>query len=199
LLTSTPLAKPKTARTETKVKISVEYPSKTANKTLEPCYDALGKALVHGPPERIANAVMKCEPVINIVIKHIMNKVLKEVNGLCARKSPSILRKAGKEDLMNFSMQSMCQEWKERAPIFYAFLMTTALSQGTKDASWLPSVAVAGSILLKQRSRHMNATATVLAVLLKTASFEVRLRDFLIVLDGSCMDSVILYSCAVVL
>ena len=58
LLTSTPLAKPAktTVRNETKVKVSVEYPSKPANKTLEPCYDALGKALVHGPPESIARA-----------------------------------------------------------------------------------------------------------------------------------------------
>ena len=70
----------------------------------------------------------------------------------------------------------MCQEWKERAPIFYAFLMTVALSNGTKDASWLPSVSVAGSILLKQRSRHMNATAAFLAIL-KTASTEVSLLN----------------------
>lgn len=69
LLTSTPLAKPAktTVRTETKVKVTVEYPSKPANKTLEPCYEAIGKALVHGPPERIASAVVKCEPVINII------------------------------------------------------------------------------------------------------------------------------------
>ncbi|KAJ7361949.1 hypothetical protein OS493_014596 [Desmophyllum pertusum] len=69
LLTSTPLAKPAktTVRTETKVKVTVEYPSKPANKTLEPFYEAIGKALVHGPPERIASAVVKCEPVINII------------------------------------------------------------------------------------------------------------------------------------
>ena len=182
LLTSTPLAKPAktTVRNETKVKVSVEYPSKPANKTLEPCYEALGKALVHGPPERIARAVVKCEPVFNIVIKHVLHKVLTEVNGLCSRKNPSILRKAGKEDLKYFSMQSMCQEWKERAPIFYAFLMTVALSNGTKDASWLPSVAVAGSILLKQRSRHMNATAAFLAILFKTTSTEVSLKTLLV-------------------
>ena len=137
---------------------------------------ALGKALVHGPPERIARALVKCEPVFNIVIKHVLHKVLTEMNGLCSRKNPSMLRKAGKEDLKYFSMQSMCQEWKERAPIFHAFLMTVALSNGTKDASWLPSVAV----LLKQRSRHINATAAFLAILFKTVSTEVSLKTLLI-------------------
>ena len=64
LLTSTPLAKPAktTVRNETKVKVSVEYPSKPANKTLEPCYEALGKALVHGPPEKIARAAPLSHP-----------------------------------------------------------------------------------------------------------------------------------------
>ena len=74
LLTSTPISKPgnNNVRTETKVKVIVDYPSKKASKTLEPCYEALGKALVHGPPERLASAVVKCEPVVNIVIKHVL-------------------------------------------------------------------------------------------------------------------------------
>ena len=71
-------------------------------------------------------------------------------------------------------MQSLCKEWQNRAPVFFAFLMTVGLSHGTKDAKWLPSVALAGSILLKERNSHMNATARVLSVLLKTGSIEVR-------------------------
>ena len=125
LLTSTSISKPgnNNVRTETKVKVIVDYPSKTASKMLEPCYEALGKALVHGPPERLASAVVKCEPVVNIVIKHVLRKVSREVNDLCSRKNPSLLRTASKEDLKKFSMEPMCHEWKERAPISYAFLM----------------------------------------------------------------------------
>jgi len=176
LLTSTPVrSKQDKCRTNSKVivKMSVEYPSKSVNKTLQPSYEALGKALVHGPPERIANAVLKCEPIVNIVIKNVLHTVLVEVNGLCSRKNPSLLRKASKEDLLNFKMESVCEEWKTRAPVFFAFLMTVALSQGTKEATWLPSVAIAGSILLKQRSSHMNATAVIIGILLKTGSLEV--------------------------
>ena len=83
------------------------------------------------------------------------------------------------------SMEAMCHEWKERAPIFYAFLMTIALSNGTKDSSWLPSIALAGSILLKQRSRHMNGTATFLAIAFKTTSTEVSMKGFRYSLENS--------------
>ena len=123
LLTSTPISKPgnNNVRTETKVKVIVDYPSKTASKTLESCYEALGKALVHGPPERLASDVVKCEPVVNIVIKHVLRKVLREVNDLCSRKNSSLLRTASKEDLKKFSMEAMYHEWKERAPIFFYF------------------------------------------------------------------------------
>ena len=145
LITSTPISKPgnNNVRNETKVKVIIDYLSKMASKTLEPCYEALGKALVHNPPERIASTVVKCKPVVNIVIKHVLRKASREVNDLCSRKNPSLLRPASNEDLTQFSMEAMCHEWKKRAPIFYAFLMTIALSNGTKDSSWLPSIRFA--------------------------------------------------------
>ncbi len=72
--------------------------------------------------------------------------------------------------MVNFSFESVCEEWKTKAPIFYAFLMTVANS---KDATWLPSVAVAGAVLLKQRNTRMNAIAAILGIMLKTRSIEV--------------------------
>ena len=59
--------------------------------------------------------------MVNIVIKHVLRKVLREVNDLCSRKNPSLLRTASKEDLKKFSMEAMYHEWKERAPIFFYF------------------------------------------------------------------------------
>ena len=63
----------------------------------------------------------------------------------------------------------------ESAPIFYAFLMTCASSQKQNNLEWLPSVSVAGSILLKQRNPHMNGCATILGLLMKSRSLEVSL------------------------
>ena len=39
---------------------------------------------------------------------------------------PSLLRKTSKEDLQNFDLEKLCEEWQERAPIFYALLLNTA-------------------------------------------------------------------------
>ena len=39
---------------------------------------------------------------------------------------------------------------------------------------WLPSIAVARSILLRQRNSHMNGCATVLGIVIKSRSLEVR-------------------------
>lgn len=51
--------------------------------------------------------------------------------------------------------------------------MTCCGSGVARDVRWLPSAAVAGSVLLKQRNPALNATASVLGVLVKTGSMEV--------------------------
>jgi hypothetical protein len=155
------------------VKITVNYPSRTVSKTLDDTYDTLGKALLYGPPSRVATAVMKCDPVRKVVIQKVLGIVSKEVSDLCSRKKPSMLRKTGKDDLMKFSLEQLCDEWEKRAPIFYLFLVASSITKTTKNKSWLPSVAVSGSVLLKQRNGDMSATAYVLGILLKSRSTEV--------------------------
>ena len=41
------------------VKLAIFYPSETVNKCSVSEYEAIGKALIYGPPQRIANAVVK--------------------------------------------------------------------------------------------------------------------------------------------
>ena len=172
-LTSTPVAKDNApfkssnAATFTSVDVTIKYPSKTVNRTLAKDYETIAKALTFGPPQRLAKAVLKCK----LLSKHV--NLLSE-SGLCSRKTPSLLRKCGKEDLENFKFQSLCDEWRERSPLFFSFLMTCCISGRSRDQAvkWLPSAVVAGSVLLKQRNQEMNATASVLGVL-KTGSIEV--------------------------
>ena len=45
------------------------------------------------------------------------------------------LRKTGKQDLIKYSMQALCLEWQTRSPVFYAFLMTVALSRSNKQSN----------------------------------------------------------------
>ena len=176
-LTSTPIALPSMTEPykSTAVKIAIHYPSKTVKKCLAPEYEAIGKALVYGPPQRIASAVMKCKALTTHVVQSVLRLVSNEVCGLCSRSKPSLLRKCDKDNLVNFTFQSVCEEWKDRAPIFYSFLMTCSSVQLPREKLWLPSVAIAGSVLLKQRNSQMNATASVLGVLVKTGSMEVRI------------------------
>ena len=46
--------------------------------------------------------------------------------------------------------------------------MTCSCVQLTREELWLRSVAIAGSVLLKQRNSQMNATASVPGILLKS-------------------------------
>ena len=159
------------------------------NKTLCGSYQTIGKALAHGVPSQIANAVMKSPTLRNHVIENVLKTLSKEVAALCSKKNPSILRKSGKGDLAKFDLQLLCNEWKERAPLFYSFLMTFAVNKRTKECSWFSSIATAGSVLLKQRSEKMDATASVLGVLLKSKSVEVSYSSYFLALipDGICL------------
>ena len=106
-LTSTPAAKDNApfkssnAATFTSVDVTIKYPSKTVNRTLAKDYEAIAKALTFGPPQRLAKAVLKCKRLS----KHV--NLLSE-SSLCSRKTPSLLRKCGKEDLENFKFQLLC-------------------------------------------------------------------------------------------
>ena len=52
-------------------------------------------------------------------------------------KESLLMRKTGKDDIANFNFQSLCEEWQDRAPIFYSFLTTAGISNSYKDAKWL--------------------------------------------------------------
>ena len=185
MLTSTPLAgkvathanspNAESQERDTSVHLTVKYPSKPVHKELKDDYAAIGKAIVHGSPQRIARAVLKNEKLKKCIVEKVLQLMALQLNGLCSRRQPSMLRANTKEGITQFEFKKLCLEWKERAPIFYAFLMTCASTKKQNNPEWLSSVSVAGSILLKQRNPHMNGCAAVLGILLKSNSLEVRL------------------------
>ena len=74
-------------------------------------------------------------------IQKTLGILKKEVLGLCSTT----------EGLTDFDLQHVCDEWKVRASLFYSFFMTSS-------SSWFGSIAVAGSVLHKQRSKKMDAS-----------------------------------------
>ena len=162
-------------RSITKVYLSFEYPSKTVRKELNDDLAVLGKAIAFGFEQHIAKAILKNVQLKKIVVENVLQLMMSQINGICSRKQPSMVRANTKKETVNFDFEKLCLEWKERAPIFYAFLMTCATTTRKEVApEWLPSIAVAGSILLKQRNSLMNGCATVLGILIKSRSLEVR-------------------------
>ena len=159
---------------QSQVQLKIQYPSKNVNKSLTGSYQSIGKALAHGVPSQIAGAVMNCHSVRKHIVEKVLKIVNKEVAELCSTRKPSILRKIEKKDLEKFDLQLVCDEWRERAPVFYSFLLTSAINKRTKSFDWFGSLAIAGSILLKQRNKDMSAAASVIGILLKSKSVEVR-------------------------
>lgn len=157
----------------TQVRLSVQYPSKKLNRTLSGTYQNVGKAVAHGVPSRIATAVMNCLPVRDHVVEKVMKAVSQEVTGLASRQTLRFLEKTGKEDLAKFDLENVSKEWRERAPLFYSFLLMSAANTNTKSCLWLGSVSLAGSVLLKQRNCEMSATGEVMGVPLKSKTVEV--------------------------
>ena len=112
------------------------------------------------------------------MLKLFLKEVAKECTGIVSRKKPSLLRKTSAADMKELSFQKACFELKERSPLFYSVLMTAAIPSGGRKGNaevekWLSSVAVAGSVLLKQRCQNMNAVQLMITTLIKYTGFHV--------------------------
>ena len=154
----------------------MRYPSceKDFSNTLGEDLETLGKALARrGLYKQIADPAFRCPSMKNCLIKKTLEALWKECNDLCSKKNPSLLRKSGADDMENFSLQKLCQEWKERAPLFYSFLLTCTTTVKDKGYDWTPAMDVAGSTLLKSRNFHMNATASLISVMVRQSGTQV--------------------------
>ena len=166
---------------EIRIRICVDYPSKPVRKELKSDLHVLAKAMVDGNHQRIAGAALKIDGVKELVIEKVIKLMTLQVDELCSKHRPSMLRTTSRntnDEAKNFDYKKVCSEWKERAPIFHAFLIACAAIKNSKKKNspeCLPGVAVAGTVLLKQRNTQMNAGfAKILGFLIKSKSLEVR-------------------------
>ena len=143
----------------------------------------------------MARAAFRVKELRAELIKCTLRQLSIECTTIVSPNTCSILRNTTAEGIQNLSLQDVCNEWKQQTPALYSFLMTTAspsqrnqqrrakklsfpTSGQAKDNyvehyAWLPSVAVAGSILLKQRCRSINAVQLMLMMLIKYSGFQV--------------------------
>ena len=164
-----------------RIRICVDYPSKAVQKELKTNLHVLAKAMVEGCHQRIAEAVLKIDGVKELVIEKVIKLMTLQVDDLCSKHRSSMLRTTSRDtndEAKNFNYKKVCSEWKERAPIFHAFLMACAAIKNSTKKNFpecLPGVAVAGTVLLKQRNTQMNAGfAKILGFFIRSKSLEVR-------------------------
>lgn len=72
--------------TETKVYLSVEYPSQTVQKELNDDLAVLGKVIASALEQRIAKAILKNVNFKKIVVEKVLQLMTSQINGICSRK-----------------------------------------------------------------------------------------------------------------
>ena len=72
-----------------------------------------------------------------------------------------------------FLYKNSVKNGKREHPFFYSFLLTCRTTVKDKGCDWTPAMAVAGSTLLKSRNFHMNATASLISVMVRQSGTQV--------------------------
>ena len=116
----------------------------------------------------IVNAVLADSVLKEELLAAVVNELMRECDHLCGKKKVSTLRKSKADDLLQFSWEKLQSEWKEEAPTLYRILTAVATPRLAAEFSEnkLPSVCVAGSILLRSRNLHMSTLQHLIGLIL---------------------------------
>ena len=116
-------------------------------------------------------------------VKRVLADLRKEMIGLCSKKNPSKCRPSSPSALVDLTIEDIITEWSTRAPIFYAFLVTAGVPPRRADVDsvkTLPSIAVAGSVLLRERCKEMNALQHLISLIIKFSPYQVNNPNFIL-------------------
>ena len=171
----------------------VSWPSQTKQHILQPDLEPIGCALLGGTWKEIAAAAFRVKELRSELIKCTLKQLSVECFDITSSKSLCLLRKSAANDICSLSICNICQEIKDRAPMLCSVLMTMATSHNSinKDATWFPSVATAGAVLLKQRCCMINSVQILILILSKYSGFQVFITKIFIVINflfTSCGD-----------
>ena len=86
---------------------------------------------------------------------------------------PVAVTKNRKRRPRKLDLEHIWSEWREIAPVFCSLLLKSAGNKSSKSSTWFGSLALACSVLLKQRNSGMSAVASVLGVLLKSKAVKI--------------------------
>ena len=149
-----------TGKSETVVKVTVAWNSKTSTRVLTDDLNSLGKMMCRGTYTQIARAAWRNGKIREQLISFFLKEIDKECCNMCSSKNPSLLRKTAKKEIVNFSFTKLDEEVKQRTPLLRSVLMSASVRKTkTKrpDLYWMPAICMAAGICLKNRSSRMTA------------------------------------------
>ena len=129
-----------------------------------PKYGRLLEALSSGDDTHVVEEIMKITRVVECVKDKMFETLKDEIRCLCSKTTNSILRDGSKEKLLTFSFKKIMNEWKEKAPLFYRFIMSVSVNPKTqvrnklkKNDNILHAQVSAGCKLLNIYNREMKS------------------------------------------
>ena len=145
------------------------WPSKSVEKKLPEDFDSLAKMLVRGTYKQIATAAWKNEKLRKEFIQLMEKEINRECTQLCSKKNPSILRMTSKDSILTFTFEKLSGELSKRAPLFHSLLVAACSnprSKATEPQNEFASVAMAGAVCLRSRSKFMIAAQLLITIFL---------------------------------
>ena len=101
-------------------------------------------------------------------------EINRECTQLCSKKNPSILRMTSKDSILTFTFEKLSGELSKRAPLFHSLLVaacTNPRSKATEPQNEFASVAMAGAVCLRSRSKFMIAAQLLITIFLYHANW----------------------------
>ena len=117
--------------------------------------------------------MVKIEVLKEEILEQFSGEIKDELKSLCSTNNPSVLRKTSKEDLINFSWESVHKELQEKTPTLERFARACVENPSQsrnvhkKDEALIPGMCDAVCQLISIFSEGMNLTRTVKSVILK--------------------------------
>ena len=139
--------------------------------TLATNVGAMVKNLARGRFRAFCKAAMKHPQISQLIVKEVSRVVHTECLSLVGTKTPSMLRKKSKSELMNFEWDKLMAELQERSPTLITLLSAAAdktwnVKAADVSAKSALHVCVSCAILMKARNMHMSAVQTIVSLLL---------------------------------
>ena len=129
-------------------------------------YKRLVKTTRYRKPTYTARSLLKAPNLRDATVNEVRNIICMECEVLCKTvPAPSLLRSSSITDLSQFTMESIVEELRNKAPVLWSVLNAAGSStQSTKPCQSMVVMAIA--VLLKSRSEKMCKFQAIISALL---------------------------------